>query len=59
MDHSKNQKLRNDVQKNRDREKVANGGQSPANEYRAIRRAKQKILKECRSAGAGVLDAVA
>ena len=59
MDHSKNQKLRDNVQKNRDSQKVAHRRQRAPHESRAICRVKKQIPQEWGSASASVFDTVA
>ena len=58
MDHSKDQKLRDHVQQNRDSQEVTDGCQGAAHETGAISWLKEQIPQERRLACAGVLDAV-
>ena len=59
MDHSKDDELRDDVEKNRNCYQVADGCQSAAHQSRAFGFVKNQIAQKWRFAGASILDAVA
>ena len=59
MDHSKDEKLRDDVEQNCDRNEVAHGCQRTAHQSPAFALMKNQIAQEWRSSRAGVLEAVA
>lgn len=58
MDHSKDDELRDDVEKNRDSYEIADRCQRAAHQSRALGFVKNQIAQEWRSARAGILDAV-